>query len=236
MAIFGQRGDPVRGGWTSEELATQARLDTSYLNRYISVVIPFAEDMPEPEQLSAFRALVAWSTLSGTPAEVTTICVPGWLDYQRPRTQDLILLAAESKIDTAPVLDEEAGRRSIEPNDQPLDVVYPVPGKPGQLTHVLRSGRVVTDRAALTALLSPSSDLSELTIAFGTALGGLGIPVRDYAAAEELTHRWRSGGSTDADIRRYLETFGFRNSHGNLGRWRDLPKARRGESKIEGAL
>ena len=114
--------------------------------------------------------------------------------------------------------------------------VYPVPGKPGELTRVVRSGRVVKDRAALTALLSTSPDLSDLTVAFATAFPGRQVPIRDYAAAEELTHQWRSGGSTDADIRRYLETFGFRNSHGNLGRWRDLPKARTCESKTEAAL
>ena len=236
MLVFGRRGDPVRGRWTGEELATQsARIDTTYLNRYISVFLPFTEDMPETEQLSAFRALLAWSTLSGSPAEVTTICVPGWLDYQRSRTQDLILLATESSIDTTSRPDHETGWRPIEQNNWPLDVVYPAPGKPGQLTKVVRSGRVAQDRVALSVLLGSSSDLTELNIAFATALPVSLVPVRDFAAAVDVTQRLRGEGTTDADIRRYLETFGFKSSFGHLGRWRDLPEARLGESKVEAA-
>ena len=236
MLVFGRRGDPVRGRWTGEELATQsARIDTTYLNRYISVFLPFTEDMPETEQLSAFRALLAWSTLSGSPAEVTTICVPGWLDYQRSRTQDLILLATESSIDTTSRPDHETGWRPIEQNNWPLDVVYPAPGKPGQLTKVVRSGRVAQDRVALSVLLGSRSDLTELNIAFATALPVSLVPVRDFAAAVDVTQRLRGEGTTDADIRRYLETFGFKSSFGHLGRWRDLPEARLGESKVEAA-
>ncbi|MGV8965380.1 MAG: hypothetical protein ACOH2F_03800 [Cellulomonas sp.] len=224
MIVFGDRGPVVRGGrWTAEELAVQTERGSGRALRFIAVVIPFREDMSEREQALAFSTLLTWCTPAGATGAMA-VCVPRWGEFE-PETQAMILLAARSSL-RGSWGDATLGDWVVMPSELPLKVLYPHAKHAGELVEVTKPRQPV-DRSVVAARLSGAA-VSEPTFmsTFTSVLGVGGVPVRDLQAAHTVVEELLTSGWSKADIARYLETFGFRNSRGRTGRW---PAARLAE-------
>ena len=224
MIVFGDRGPVVRGGrWTAEELAVQTERGSGRALRFIAVVIPFREDMSEREQALAFSTLLTWCTLAGVTGAMA-VCVPRWGEFG-PKAQTTILLAARSLYQREGKC--SLGALAVQPSELPLKVLFPHAKRAGELVEVTKARQPAFDRSVVSAALSEAA-VSEPTLmsTYLSVLGVGGVPVRDLRAAHVVVEELLTSGWTKADIARYLETFGFRNSRGRTGRW---PAARLAE-------
>ncbi|MGV8965978.1 MAG: hypothetical protein ACOH2F_06830 [Cellulomonas sp.] len=183
-------------------------------------MIAFDEGAAEAERQMAFSTLMSWCTLAET-AGMSVVCVPAWYDY-KPGTQDLILLAAQHQLDTRTAADLISGNFTLKKRETQIRVVaIHGSGAETKFMPVSAGRRKPFDQNASIAWLAGASDAHPTTLfgVFETLLGPNQGHGRDFAAANDAAGRLLRDGWNRADIQRYLETFGYANSRGIIGRW-----------------
>ena len=214
VLLFGQRGRPDKSGWTLEERAIQLpQLGVTRPSLYIGPHIELTLDADPETRGSAFAQLLTWVTLAPTNG-IVGIVVPRWTDYDLA-TREMIQLISRTGFHG---LKSPHGILEAPP-EAALRILYPSSLTKPALVDVPARGRIFN---AATQLAELQADMTDdiLYDVFKRAVGHE-VTRRDVASAATTAAALRAQGHSNRHIRTYLETFGYENSKGVIGRWHD---------------
>lgn len=220
LVLFGARSNPDNTGWTREERAVQAgRVPNASHQVYLGPQIPYDPVGSDESWPTALADLMAWRFEAGI-VRLGGVVVPQWDDYTVRQRQQL---AVATRYVLTP--DEPSSRALIAPNPEgtfhlsraeaPLPI-YRAQG--GQLLAIQRVSIPHSEANVLEALQDVAPGASEL-MAHVLSMIAVDRPRREFSAAGEVARAASATGRSGRWIRTYLETFGYVNRAGTVGRW-----------------
>jgi hypothetical protein len=210
LILFGARSRADASGWTHEERAVARGLHLPGSDRdgYLGPLIPFDPRADsEAQRQAALRSLMMWR-YEAVLVPVAGVVIPLWDSYD-PLLQQQMAVAARYVLTSRPESDQVLLR-----HDTALPLLRVDSGKLGPVrpTSPRREENVVDD---LQGLAPSREQLMYEVMARVTHQE----PTRDFASACRVAVAARAQGRSNAWIRQYLETFGYRNAKGTAGRW-----------------
>jgi hypothetical protein len=219
LILFGARSNPDRTGWTREERAVQSGpVPKSSYDVYLGPRIPYDRDASEDTWRAALMDLMVWR-FEAAIAPVGGVVVPHWDHYDAKHQQQL---AVATRYVVTP--DGHGGIALLTTGSErtfPLEraktslALYRAPR--GRLEEIQRVQAPHREANVLEELQAIAPTVTELVTAIMSITGD--APRRTFPAACEVAREAAAAGRSDRWIRTYLETYGYVNTAGTIGRW-----------------
>lgn len=219
LVLFGARSNPDGTGWTREERAVQSgSVPNAAHDSYLGPWIPHARDASEDTWRAALMDLMVWR-FEADIAPVVGVVVPHWDRYDAKHQQQLAVatryvLTPDGHGGIALLTAGSERRFPLERAKTPLRL-YRAPR--GRLEEIQRVQAPHREASVLEELKAIAPTVPELVTAIMAITAD--APGRTFAAACEVARVAAAAHRSDRWIRTYLETFGYVNAAGTVGRW-----------------